>query len=82
MDKFLTQEELLEMLGTPSKKRQIELLVENGIPYIERYDGRAAVLWGTVRQVLKAVPEPQQVRPDGFNWEALKEISRNPNKTK
>jgi len=66
MDRFLTKIELKEMLGTPSKVRQIELLAQNRIPYIEREDGYASVLWGTVQQVLKATP-PQQTQIQGFN---------------
>lgn len=65
-DSILTPEELQELTGTDSPKKQMKILAEHGINYVRGVNNHIAVTWYSVNH-----PSKSHKGGDQPNWDAI-----------
>lgn len=61
---LLTHDDLTELTGSRSAKKQIEVLVKHGIKFIIRTDGKARTTWSAVNAVLLTKQKNEEQEPN------------------
>ena len=70
-DRFLTDEELAEATGSPKKSLQKEVLILNGIFFIERRDGAVKTTWYHINHPFRLNPPAGSLPTPGMNFNAI-----------
>ncbi|HGF0769528.1 TPA: DUF4224 domain-containing protein [Kluyvera georgiana] len=71
-DRFLTDEELAEATGSPKKSLQKEVLILNGIFFIERRDGSVKTTWYHINHpIQRLTPSAGSLPTPGMNFNAI-----------
>ncbi len=61
---LLTPEELIELTGAKTTRKQIETLTKNKISFVLRSDGKIRTTWAAVNAVLLQKTKAEEQEPD------------------
>ncbi|WP_261287833.1 DUF4224 domain-containing protein [Serratia fonticola] len=71
---LITEEEMLEITGSHYPSKQCQILLDNGIPFVKRMDGRPRTTWYNLNHPLSTRhPEPEKKTAVEPNWAAMDE---------